>query len=181
MVKKEKLLLVSCCAPCSVGVISELKKQGVEFTVLFYNPNIQPESEYLKRKNENLFVCKELNVPFKELEYTPEIWKQATKGLENEPEKGRRCDVCFYLRLKRACEYAKENGFTRITSVLGISRWKDFDQVCRAGKRAEAETGIPYDCTNWRKNGGLEKAEYLAKQMNLYRQTYCGCKPKQDL
>lgn len=174
----EKLLLVSCCAPCSVGVISDLHQKGINFTVLFYNPNIQPESEYIRRRDENKRVCKEFGVPFKELEYEPQVWLYATKGLENEPEKGRRCDVCFYLRLKKACEYAKENGFTRVTSVLGISRWKDFDQVSRAGKRAESETGIPYDCTNWRKNGGLEKSERLAKEMKLYRQTYCGCKPK---
>ncbi len=178
MEKTEKLLLVSCCAPCSVGVISDLKKQGVNFTVLFYNPNIQPESEYIRRCDENKRICNDLNVPFQELEYNPEVWKKATQGLENEPEKGRRCDVCFHLRLKRACEYAKENGFSRVSSVLGISRWKDFDQVCRAGKQAEAETGIPYDCTNWRKNGGLERSERLAKEMNLYRQRYCGCKPK---
>ena len=176
--KKEKLLLVSCCAPCSVGVISDLNKKGVDFTVLFYNPNIQPESEYIRRRDENERVCKEFGVPFKELEYDPKTWKCVTKGLENEPEKGRRCDICFYLRLKKACEYAKKHGFTKVTSVLGISRWKDFDQVCRAGKKAEAETGIPYDDTNWRKNGGLEKSECLSKEMNLYRQTYCGCKPK---
>ena len=178
MKKAEKILLVSCCAPCSVGVISDLKKEAIDFTVLFYNPNIQPKSEYIRRRDENLRICNELGVPFKELEYDPETWKEATKGLENEPEKGRRCEVCFYLRLTKACQYAKENNFTRVTSVLGISRWKDFEQVCRAGKKAEAETGIPYDCTNWRKKGGLEKAERLAKEMKLYRQTYCGCKPK---
>ena len=176
--KKEKLLLLSCCAPCSVGVISDLKKTGKNFTVLFYNPNIFPKEEYIKRRDENARICKEFGVPFQELEYDPKTWKCLTKGLENEPEKGKRCDICFYLRLKKACEYAKENNFTSVTSVLGISRWKDFDQVCRAGKKAEAETGIPYDTTNWRKNGGLEKSERLAKEMNLYRQTYCGCKPK---
>ena len=176
--KKEKILLVSCCAPCSVGVISDLHSKGVDFTVLFYNPNIQPESEYFRRRDENARVCEKLSVPFKELEYDPENWRCMTKGLENEPEKGKRCDVCFYLRLRRACEYAKENGFTTVTSVLGISRWKDFNQVCRAGEKASKEVGIPYDTTNWRKNGGLEKSERLSKEMNLYRQTYCGCKPK---
>ena len=176
--RKEKLLLLSCCAPCSVGVISDLHQKRIDFTVLFYNPNIQPKSEYIHRRDENARVCKELGVPFKELEYNPEVWKCATKGLENEPEKGRRCDVCFYLRLKRACEYAKENGFTSVSSVLGISRWKDFDQVCRAGQKASQETGVPYDTTNWRKDGGLERTERLAKDMNLYRQSYCGCKPK---
>ena len=113
-----------------------------------------------------------------DLEYTPELWQKKTKRLENEPEKGKRCDICFYMRLKRAAEYAKTNGFTRISSVLGISRWKDFDQVCRAGKKVESETGVIYDTTNWRKEGRLEKSEKLSKELGLYRQKYCGCKPK---
>ena len=173
----DKLLLVSCCAPCSVGVIEDLSKQHIDFTILFYNPNIQPKEEYTRRLVENKRICELYGVPFVELEYEPEVWQQATKGLENEPEKGKRCDKCFYLRLKKAAEYAKANGFTRISSVLGISRWKDFDQVCRAGKKVESETGVPYDDTNWRKSGRLERSEKLAKELNLYRQTYCGCKP----
>ena len=173
----DKLLLVSCCAPCSVGIIENLKKQGVDFTVLFYNPNIRPQNEYIHRLNENERICKLYGVPFVALKYEPEVWQKATEGLENEPEKGRRCDVCFYLRLKKAAEYAKEHGFSRFSSVLGISRWKNFDQVCRAGKMVETETGIYYDDTNWRKQGRLERSEQLAKKLNLYRQTYCGCKP----
>ncbi|MBQ3695609.1 MAG: epoxyqueuosine reductase QueH [Alphaproteobacteria bacterium] len=174
----DKLLLLSCCAPCSVGVIKELAEKGQNFAVMFFNPNIQSKEEYQRRLQENKRVCKDLKVPFIEGKYVPELWQQATKGLENEPEKGKRCDECFYFRLKTGAEYAKKNGFTRISSVFGISRFKDFDQVCRAGKKVEAEFGIPYDTTNWRKNGGLEKAEKLGKQYNLYRQSYCGCKPK---
>ena len=174
---KDKLLLLSCCAPCSVGVISDLKEQGVDFTVLFYNPNIQPQSEYIRRLEENRRICQLFDVPFIDLEYNPDFWKKMTKGLENEPEKGKRCDICFYIRLKKTAEFAKAHGFTRISSVLGISRWKNFDQVCRAGKLVEEETGIPYDTTNWRKNGGLERTERLSKEHQLYRQKYCGCKP----
>ena len=174
----DKLLLLSCCAPCSVGVITDLVEKGQNFEVMFFNPNIQPEAEYRHRLEENKRICKELGVPFVEGEYVPELWRQATKGLENEPEKGKRCDECFYLRLKKGAEYAKQHGFTRISSVFGISRFKDFDQVCRAGKKVEAETGMPYDATNWRKEGRLERSEHLAKEKNLYRQTYCGCKPK---
>ena len=173
----DKLLLLSCCAPCSVGVISDLKEQGVDFTVLFYNPNIQPQSEYIRRLEENRRICQLFDIPFIDLEYNPDFWKKMTKGLENEPEKGKRCDICFYIRLKKAAEFAKAHGFTQISSVLGISRWKNFDQVCRAGKLAEKETGIPYDETNWRKNGGLERTEKLGKEHQLYRQKYCGCKP----
>lgn len=174
----DKLLLLSCCAPCSVGVITNLAEKGQDFAVMFFNPNIKPEAEYQKRLKENERICKELNVPFIEGDYVPELWQEATKGLETEPERGKRCDQCFYMRLKVGAEYAKAHGFTRITSVFGISRFKDFDQVCRAGKKVENETGIPYDTTNWRKNGGLERTEQLGKAKNLYRQTYCGCKPK---
>ena len=174
----DKLLLLSCCAPCSIGVITDLANKGQNFSVMFFNPNIQPEAEYLRRLEENKRICVELNVPFIEGDYVPELWHKATKGLENEPERGKRCDKCFYLRLKAGAEYAREHGFTRISSVFGISRFKDFDQVCRAGKKVEKETGIPYDTTNWRKNGGLEFAEKLGKEKNLYRQKYCGCKPQ---
>ena len=174
----DKLLLLSCCAPCSVGVITDLAKQGQDFAVMFFNPNIKPEEEYRRRLEENKRICNMLHVPFIEGDYVPELWQQATLGLENEPERGKRCDQCFYLRLKTGAEYAKAHGFTRISSVFGISRFKDFDQVCRAGKKVEQEVGIPYDETNWRKNGGLEKAERLGKEYKLYRQSYCGCKPK---
>ena len=118
---KDKLLLLSCCAPCSVGVISDLKEQGVDFTVLFYNPNIQPQSEYIRRLEENRRICQLFDIPFIDLEYNPDFWKKMTKGLENEPEKGKRCDICFYIRLKKAAEFAKAHGFTQISSVLGIS------------------------------------------------------------
>ena len=174
----DKLLLLSCCAPCSVGVISDLHTRGVDLTVLFYNPNIRPEAEYSRRRDENARVCRELGVPFVELPYLPDAWDKATCDLMDEPEKGRRCDACFLLRLRAAAAYAKAHGFTRFSSVLGISRFKDFDQVCRAGCQASSEIGIPYDTTNGRKGGGLERAERLARDMNLYRQTYCGCKPR---
>lgn len=174
----EKLLLLSCCAPCSVGVITDLHAAGTDFTVLFYNPNIRPEAEYIRRRDENKRVCAELGVPFIEIPYDNALWVQATQGLEDEPERGKRCDQCFLLRLKAAAHYAKENGFTKFSSVLGISRYKDFDQVCRAGRIASSEIGIPYDETNWRKNGGEAKANRLAKEKDLYRQTYCGCKPR---
>lgn len=172
------MLLLSCCAPCSVGVMRELCERQTDLTVLFYNPNIRPREEYIRRRDENQRVCRAAGVPFVELPYEPEVWEKATAGLMQEPERGRRCDVCFLLRLKRAARYARENGFTRFSSVLGISRFKDFDQVCRAGLKAAADEHIPYDTTNWRKGGLLEKTEHLAKEMKLYRQTYCGCCPR---
>ena len=175
---KDRLLLLSCCAPCSVGVIRDLYEAKTDFTVLFYNPNIRPKDEYEKRKNENKQICDELGVPFIELPYDPGTWTHATQGLETEPERGKRCDICFFIRLKEAAHYARENGFTRFSSVLGISRYKNFDQVCRAGLKAAEEEHIPYDTTNWRKNGGEEKRARLTKEKGLYSQKYCGCKPR---
>lgn len=178
MEKNEKLLLLSCCAPCSVGVIRLLKEKQIDFTVLFYNPNIRPIEEYHKRADENRRVCLEENIPFIELEYIPSVWSQATQGLENDPERGKRCTECFRIRLERTALFAKENGFTHITSVLGISRYKDFDQVCRVAQEVSTQTGIPYDMTNWRLNGGEELRAILTKEKGLYSQRYCGCKPR---
>lgn len=176
--QSDNLLLLSCCAPCSIGVISDLHAAGQRFTVLFYNPNIQPPAEYARRRDENQRVCQALGVPFVELPYDPETWRQATRGLESEPERGRRCDQCFFLRLHQAALYARAHGFTRFDSVLGISRYKDFAQVSRAGQRAASRVGIPYTGTNWRKNGGEAKANRLSREWGLYRQNYCGCHPR---
>lgn len=173
-----RLLLASCCAPCSIGTIERLKNQGIDFAVVFYNPNIRPLEEYQKRCAENKRVCEMFNVPFIELAYEPEKWECATKGLENEPEKGKRCSQCFKLRLLKVAQYAKEHDFDTFSSVFGISRYKDFNQVTTIAKEVASQENIPYDDTNWRKNGGEEHTNKLAKEHNLYRQTYCGCKPR---
>ena len=177
-IKNEKILLLSCCAPCSIGVIERFKNEGRDFAVLFYNPNIQPFAEYEKRLNENKRLCVDMGVDFFELPYEPEKWKAVTVGLENEPEKGRRCDKCFALRLKRAALFAKEMGFSKFTSVLGVSRYKNFEQVTSIALQIAQEENISYDETNWRKNGGEDRRAYLAKEWKLYHQTYCGCKPR---
>lgn len=171
----EKLLLLSCCAPCSCSVIATLAKQGRAFTVLFYNPNIDTAEEYQKRLHENERVCKHFGVDFVSLPYEPEVWRAAVQGLENEPERGRRCSVCFELRLQRAAEYAKAHGFTAFSSVLGISRHKDLDQVNAAAARASEAVGLDYDTTNWRKGGLEELRRALNQELSLYNQTYCGC------
>ena len=172
---EEKLLLLSCCAPCSCGVIQQLAARGRKFTVLFYNPNVTPEEEYQKRLEENKRVCMRFNVPFVQLPYEPEVWHQAVRGLENEPERGKRCSVCFELRLKQAARYAKEHGFTAFSSVLGISRYKDLNQVNAAAQNAAQAAGIVYDMTNWRKGGTEQLRAALMKEMQIYSQKYCGC------
>lgn len=177
---KRNLFLLSCCGPCSVEVIERLSRQEEQFTVVFYNPNIRPQAEYEKRRDENKRICDERGVPFVELPYDPQSWDEAVRGLEMEPERGKRCSVCFKLRLLRTARFAKEHGGTIFSSVLGVSRHKDFEQVCRAGFEAAQETGLPYDDTNWRKNGGEVRRQQLVKLEELYTQAYCGCKPRKS-
>ena len=172
-----RLLLLSCCASCSCAAIATLAQQKKDFTVLFYNPNIVPQSEYQKRLLENKRVCEHFGVPFIDLPYEPEVWQKCAQGLENEPERGKRCSACFELRLHRAMLYAKEHNFDVVSSVLGFSRYKDLDQVNAAADRASAQTGVPYDTTNWRKDGRQELHAQLVKDLSIYRQNYCGCAP----
>ncbi len=174
---KEKILLLSCCAPCSCAVIKKMAAQKIDFAVVFYNPNIVPYGEYEKRRNENARVCACYNVPFITLEYDNTRWCNLTKGLENEPERGLRCFICFEMRLERAMQYAKENGYTAVASVLGVSRYKNLDQVNLAAAKASEKTGIPYIKIEGRKNGMQEMRTALIKELNLYSQRYCGCKP----
>lgn len=174
-----RLLLLSCCAPCSCAVISYLAEQKKDFTVLFYNPNIAPETEYQKRLEENKRVCQHFGVPFIELPYEPQVWQKCTQGLENEPERGRRCTACFELRLRKAMLYAKEHHFDAVSSVLGVSRYKDLDQVNAVADKVSAQVGVPYDKTNWRKGPLQPLQTKLIRELNLYQQNYCGCAPSQ--
>lgn len=171
-----KLLVLSCCAPCSCAVLKKLSENGTDVTVLFYNPNIYPSEEYNKRRDEQKRVCETFGLPFAELPYEPEIWDAAVSGLEQEPERGKRCSACFYMRLKKAAGLARKNGFDAFTSVLGVSRYKDLEQVNREAAKAALETGAEYDSANWRKNGLEELRRALIKELNLYSQQYCGCK-----
>ena len=176
--KNSKFLLLSCCAPCSCAVIKTLAEQFYDFSVVFYNPNVRPHAEYCKRREENRRICSLYQIPFIELEYDNDHWCEMTKGLENEPERGARCSVCFYMRLKRVMEYAKANGFAGVASVLGVSRYKDLDQVNRMAAKAAAETNMTYEQIEGRKGGMQERRAQLIKELNLYNQNYCGCKPR---
>lgn len=175
MTKQEKILLLSCCAPCSCAVIRKLKDDGVNFAVLFYNPNIHPQTEYEKRRDEQKKLCQKWNIEFIELEYNPEDWLKMAEPYKDEPERGKRCSLCFEYRLTRAMQYAKQNHFTAVTSVLGVSRWKNLAQVNQAALSASKHTNIPYIEIEGRKNGMQEKRSQLIKELNLYNQIYCGC------
>ena len=173
-----KILLLSCCAPCSVAVIKTMAEEGYDFSVFFYNPNITPFAEYQKRCLENKRICEICNVPFIESSYDHSVWEKAVRGLENEPERGKRCSICFYIRLKEAMLYAKKNGYTSVASVLGVSRYKNLDQVNAAALTASKETGVPYIHIEGRKNGMQDLRQKLIKDWHLYNQNYCGCKPR---
>ena len=175
-----KLLLLSCCAPCSCAVIKTLAEQHRNFDVVFYNPNIRPYAEYLKRMEENKRVCRLYGVPFIELEYDNERWCELTKGLENEPEQGKRCNVCFYMRIKRVMEYAKEHGYTAVSSVLGVSRYKNLAQVNLMAEKAAQAAEFTYSEIEGRKYGMQDLRQQLIKDLDLYNQDYCGCKPRQS-
>lgn len=172
----KKLLVLSCCAPCSCAAIKKLVENGTDVTVLFYNPNIFPQQEYDKRLQEQRRVCETLGAHLVELPYEPDHWDKAVAGLENEPERGKRCSACFEMRLRRAQEYAKAHGFEALTSVLGVSRYKDLNQVNAAARRAWMAVGKPYWAKDWRKDGLEELRRALVKEFNMYQQTYCGCK-----
>ncbi len=175
----EHFLLLSCCAPCSCAVISKLAADGANFSVVFYNPNIRPLAEYERRRDENARVCKEYGVPFIELEYDNERWCDLTQGLEDLPERDCRCSICFHMRLKRVMEYAKANGISAVASVLGVSRYKNLAQVNEAAAKASSETGVSYLEIEGRKGGMQELRTSLIKELQLYNQDYCGCKPRQ--
>jgi epoxyqueuosine reductase len=171
-----KLLLHSCCAPCSGEILEALHASGVTFAVYYYNPNIYPREEYERRKVDNKRFAEKLGVPFIDADYDPENWQTRVKDLENEPERGARCTECFSLRLERAALYAHENGFDALATSLGMSRWKNLEQVNACGQKAVAPfDGLFFWDYNWRKNGGADRRFVIARREGFYEQKYCGC------
>lgn len=173
---EKKLLLHSCCAPCSGEVMEALLASGIDYTIFFYNPNIHPHKEYLLRKDENIKFAEQHNVPFVDADYDRDEWFKRAKGMEMEPERGIRCTMCFDMRFDRTALYAHEHGFKVITSSLGISRWKNFEQINDCGIRsAEKYPNITYWTHNWRKSGGSSRMLEISKREKFYMQEYCGC------
>ncbi len=174
--QEKKILLHCCCAPCSGSILKRLLEQGFEPVVYFYNPNIYPREEYELRKAEVIRYAEKMKVPFVDADYDPDRWAKAIRGRERDPERGERCSLCFEMRLGKAASYAAQKDFKVFTTSLGIARWKDFEQVVRAGKRsARLFPGLVFWDFNWRKNGGSEQMISISKQENFYRQQYCGC------
>jgi predicted adenine nucleotide alpha hydrolase (AANH) superfamily ATPase len=171
-----RVLLHSCCAPCSGEVMEAMLASGIHYTIFFYNPNIHPRKEYELRKDENIRFAEKFGIPFIDADYDRDNWFARAKGMENEPERGIRCTMCFDMRFERTALYAHENGFPVITSSLGISRWKNMQQINDCGQRAAARyPDLKYWDFNWRKGGGSARMIDISKRENFYQQEYCGC------
>ena len=174
--KEKKLLLHSCCAPCAGEIMEAVAASGIETTIYFYNPNIHPKEEYEIRKDENIRFAEKLGFHFIDADYDKDNWFDRVKGLEDEPERGESCTVCFDMRFERTALYAYENNFKIFATTLGISRWKDLDQINNSGLRAANRyNNLGFWDFNWRKQGGSSRMLEISKKEKFYKQEYCGC------
>ena len=149
---------------------------GIQYAIFFYNPNIHPRKEYEIRKDENIRFAQKHDIPFIDADYDVDHWFERAKGMENEPERGIRCTMCFDMRFERTALYAAEHGFSLISSSLGISRWKNMEQINESGVRAASHySGVEYWTYNWRKGGGASRMIDISKRERFYQQEYCGC------
>ena len=177
-----KVLLHTCCAPCSSAIIEALMNNGITPVIYYCNPNIFPKEEYEIRKNECTRYAESLGLEIVDADYDHENWLESVKGLEGEPERGGRCLKCFKLRLLRTAEYARQRGMKVITTTLASSRWKSLDQINEAGVWAcdTVSSGNMDDTVlwwdqNWRKGGLQERRLQIIKEYDFYNQLYCGC------
>lgn len=173
---RPRLLLHACCAPCSSATLERLADH-FDLTILYYNPNIYPPEEYHRREKElERFVQQAgYRFPVVELPYEPQEFYSAVKGLEQEPEKGERCTVCYRLRLEQAARYAAEQGFDWFCTTLSISPMKDPVRINALGAELGAQYGVRFLPSEFRKKDGYKRSLQLSAEYGLYRQDYCGC------
>ena len=176
--KIPKLLLHSCCDPCSSYVLEYLSKY-FRITVLYYNPNISIEEEYLHRIEEQISMISEMKtinkVDFVQGEYNPNDFFAIAKGLEDAKEGGERCFKCYELRLKETVKIALDNGYDYFTTTLSISPHKNAQKINEIGEKLSEEYGVKYLYSDFKKREGYKRSIELSKEYNLYRQNYCGC------
>lgn len=184
----KKVLLHCCCAPCSSAILEWMLQNDVVPVIYYCNPNIYPLEEYEIRKNEITRYAQQLGIEIIEDEYDHGQWLEQVRGLEQEPERGGRCLVCFKMRLLRAARKAAELGIDEFTTTLASSRWKSLEQITEAGEWAasqvnqsgEAPIQVHFDARNWRKGGLQQRRNELLKQNGFYNQLYCGCEFSRD-
>lgn len=167
-----KIVLHVCCGICAAGVAERLISEGHQVQGYFYNPNIHPEEEYLRRLEAARTVAGELDFPLEVGPYVPEDWNLETEGLEKEPEGGRRCEVCFRHRLSKTYRYMDYYGYDAFTTTLTVSPRKKADVVNRVGQETGADKFLVRD---FKKKAGFQRSVELARKWALYHQDYCGC------
>ena len=172
-----RILLHSCCAPCSGAVLECMLQNGLQPTVFFSNSNIHSVGEYGLRLAEVRRYAAGLGVEVIDDEYDHGEWLEFIRGLEGEPERGARCLECFKFRLSRAARRACTDGFPVLATTLASSRWKDLSQVDEAGEWACANAGgtVLWWGQNWRKGGLQPRRSEIIREQNFYNQTFCGC------
>lgn len=175
---KKKLLLHSCCAPCSTSCIERLTKY-FDITILYYNPNIEPKEEYEKRKKYQIELIKKFNsvnkLNYIDCDYDNNIYHEKVKGLENEKEGGARCNVCYFLRMEKTALLAKKLKYDFFATTLTVSPYKHSKTINEIGKILEEKYNINYLYSDFKKENGYKRSIELAKKYELYRQDYCGC------
>lgn len=174
--KGKKLLLHSCCAPCSSACLERLKEH-FSVTVLYYNPNIDEDQEYEKRKAEQIRFLKETGwAEFLDCDHEAQRFLEMSKGMENEPERGARCYRCYALRLEKTAQVAKEYGFEWFATTLTLSPHKNAEWLNEIGEKEGGRYGLNYLYTDFKKKGGYYRSLELSDEYGLYRQNFCGCK-----
>ena len=174
--RKPPLLLHSCCGPCSSAVLERLREH-FRVTVLYYNPNIEPEEEYLHRRAEQQRLLEALGggIGWLSCDYDNEAFEAFAPSMAEEPEGGKRCLACFALRLDETAKQAKEHGFEYFTTTLSVSPHKNADNVNRAGEEAGKRHNVKYLYADFKKKNGYLRSLQLSAEYGLYRQNYCGC------
>ncbi len=170
------VLLHACCAICAGYPVQYLKENGYNPLVFFSNDNIDTREEFDKRKNALIKLCNYLGVDYIIDDYKPVEYFDCVRGLEEEPERGLRCDKCIRLRLGKSASKAVSLGIKSFTTTLVISPHKNYDKITDIGKEQGKLYNLDYVAINFRKNDGFFKTNKIAKELGLYRQNYCGCK-----
>lgn len=173
--KPKKLLLHACCAPCGAYSGEFLQAQGYDVTYFFYNPNIFPKEEHDRRLEELKRYCKDNNFPFIVDAYESEYWEKLISGYELEPERGKRCYLCYQMRIEKTALLAKKLGFDLFTTTLSISPHKSYEYIKEISLALQETTGVFYLDVNLKKNDGYKKSVELSREYGFYRQDYCGC------